>query len=276
MQLPTIAPISIDLSELAKEFSLKQDQVDELGAVIAGSITDRIYYNWQNQAKRSLRSTRDVYLKNLNIGQITPLRKFIILTGKLPNMLEDGVGAFDMKQSMLNSPKAKTSKSGKRYITIPFRHASADSLGENSAFSDVMPPTVEAIVKRLQPKRTVLGAGFTMTSKAQALSFDKIPKQFQIPNSRPAVSNLNTQKSYSAYEHKSPIYEGMIREEKTYEKATQSQYVTFRRISENSDVNSWIHRGIISGNFAQKGLNETDIGGITDRAVDSYLEKQDV
>lgn len=270
--MPIIPPISIDLSDLAKEFSLKEAQADELGAMVVGAITDRIYYNWYSSAARGLHSSRKAYLSNLQIGQITPLKKFIQLTGKLPNMIEDGVGAYDMKQGMLNSPKAKVGKKGKRYITIPFRHATSDALGEDAAFSNVMPPEIYAIARTLRPMRTIVG---NTIKRPESLSFDSIPKRFQIPNTRPAVSNLDTKKSYSAYQHKSPIYEGMIREEKTYEQATQGQYVTFRRISENSDANSWINRGIMAHNFAKKALQITDVGNITDRTVDTYLQKLD-
>lgn len=270
--MSVIPPISIDLSELAKEFSLKEAQTDELGAMIVGAVTDRIYYNWHSSAARGLHSSRKAYLSNLQIGQITPLKKFIQLTGKLPNMIEDGVGAYDMKPAMLNSTKAKISKKGVRYIIIPFRHATSNALGEDAAFSNVMPPEIAAIARRLRPMRTIIG---NTISRPESLGSDSIPKRFQIPNTRPAVSNLDNKKTFSAYEHKSSIYEGMIREQKTYERATQGQYVTFRRISENSDANSWINRGIMAHNFAKKALQITDVGNITDRAIDTYLQKLD-
>ena len=44
--------------------------------------------------------------------------------------------------------------------------------------------------------------------------------------------------------HKTDLYSGMVRQEKTYESATQNQYTTFRRVSTNSDTRAWIHPGI--------------------------------
>lgn len=269
--MPKLDPIIINLSALAEEFSLKEAQIEELGAVIVGAVTDRIYYNWHAAAMRGLKSSRNQYINNLQIGQISPTKKFIQLTGKLPNMIEDGVGAFDMKVGFLKGPKVKVGKNGIKYITIPFRHATPGAIGEDAAFSNVMPPQIYDIVKNLRPLKTNITIG--NTQRPASLSNDSIPERFRVQNTRPAISNLNTQKTYSAYQHKSSIYTGMIREEKTYENATQGKYITFRRVSEKSDVNSWIHRGILAHNFAQKALADTDVGTITDRAIDAYLEQ---
>lgn len=264
-----IPPIQIDLSEVAEEFELKSAQIDELGTVMVNAITDRIFYNWQNAAKQTLKSTRKLYLNSLQIGTVGPHQKFIILSGDLPNMIEKGAGAFDMKKGFENSPNAKIKKNGGWYITVPFRHATPDALGESEIFANVMPKSVYKVAKTLAPKRTQVNVG--NISAPTNLGISMIPRVYQRTQVRPAVSNLQTQQTFDKYRHKNSIYEGMIREEKVYENATQSTYITFRRVSDKSDVNSWIHRGIMAHNFAQKGLAQTDVGNIADRVTDEFL-----
>lgn len=60
----------------------------------------------------------DAYRTGLNVEK-TKTGVKIILTNKLVNMFEGGFGPFDMKPGLLNSPKAKISKSGDRYIRVP-------------------------------------------------------------------------------------------------------------------------------------------------------------
>lgn len=262
-----IPPISIDLNDLASEFSLKQSQVDLLGIQIVNSITDRIYYNWVSSAKQGLRSTRNQYLKNLQIGQTSPLSKYIVLTGDFANMLETGFGAFDMKSGFAKGGKVKIKKNGGWYMTIPFRFATPGAIGESEIFSAVMPPDVYKNVRNLQSAKSSLEGGKTQSAKG----LNSVPKQFSIPKTRDAFSVVQGKQTFSQYQHKSSIYQGITRQEKTYGSSTQGSYVSFRRVSDKSDPMSWIHKGVDAKNFAKAALQKTDVGNIADRAIDSYL-----
>lgn len=268
--MPNLDPISIDITQIVNEFNLNQEQADSLANILLSQITDRIFYNWQNEAGKTLRSTRSEYLRNLNIINISKYKRAITLSGKFPNMLESGASTFDMKQGLLRSAKAKRGKNGKLYITVPFRHGTPGSIGESFAMR-TMPLDVYQVVRKLQGTRT--GLNNPVLQKISKLDINEIPAQYRIPKVRSAFSDIKTTTTYPQYTHKSSIYDGMTRQEKTYENATQSQYVTFRRVSLNSDPMSWIHHGIAAGNFAQKGLNKVDVVSLVDRTIDGFLNE---
>jgi hypothetical protein len=263
-----IGPIHIDLSELQQEFALKETQVEELGVTLVNAITDRIFNNWRVSAMNGLNSTRKSYIQALNIGEISSTKKYIQLTGVWPNMIENGFGAFDMKPGMLGSSKAKVTKKGTRFITIPFRWASSGSIGESEVFANVMPVEINTLVRRLRPTTTNISS---RTNSGGGLQLKQLPKDYQIPKSRGAFSDLKSRTTYPQYTHKGSIYEGIIRNETTYERATQSSYVSFRRVSEKSDPMSWIHKAQAAKNFAEQGLKKTDVASITDRTIDEFL-----
>jgi hypothetical protein len=70
--------------------------------------------------------------------------------------------------------------------------------------------------------------------------------------------------------HKSSIYQGMVRKEKTYEKATQNQYFTFRTISTSVVGDSWIRKPIEARNYAVK-VSEF-VSKMLPDAVSAYFE----
>lgn len=171
---------------------------------------------WMQQAQQELRSTRPIYLmglqeKNSILASYNgkPLSGAIVLRGRLPNMLEEGTPAFDIKAAMPKSKRAKPTKSGGWYITIPIRHSTPNSF----MYGKAMPPSVYDQVKKLQSRERLTVSG-------------------------------NERTSHTGYEHKANIYDGLTRIVKSYKPGTkQSQYMTFRRISDRSDPKSWIHPG---------------------------------
>ena len=47
--------------------------------------------------------------------------------------------------------------------------------------------------------------------------------------------------------------------------------MSFRRISDNSDTNSWQHPGFVAKNLKDKALDRVDIGQEVDKIIDNYL-----
>lgn len=264
-----LPPIKIDLSELQREFALKQAQVEDLGATIASNITDRIFHNWRKAAMDGLKSTRKLYIQNLQIGEISPTKKYIFLSGVFLNMIEAGFSAFDMKPGFLNSRKVKHTKKGSPYITIPFRWATPGALGESEIFANVMPREIYAQVRRNQSTITSPVNGTISRGKSNYI----LPSNLKITDLRPSFSDIKNRTTFPEYTHKGSIYEGIVRNEKTYEKATQGSYVSFRRVSEQSDMMSWIHKAQEGKNFAKKAIDSTNVAFITDRTIDAFLSE---
>jgi len=267
-----LPPVEINLGALAEEFQLTSQQFRDLNEYVVHEVTAEVARNWDNVARQGLNSTRDLYRRSLVVGDEGPFVGYVMLTGQLPNMIEGGASAWDMKIGFSQSNKVKYNKKGEWYLTIPFRWATPSALGENSAFSGVLPVSVyKAIRKTSTAARTSIQG---ISSRGTGLQFNEIPAQHRAPKSRAAFSDLKTKTTFAKYRHKTSLYQGIVRSQKTYEKATQGQYTSFRRVSKNSSPLSWIHRGLMAKNFAQQGLNDTNIEYIVDKSVDDYLAAQ--
>lgn len=213
--------------------------------------------------------------------------------GMMATVYENGVPPYDLKPGLLSGRNVKFGKNGP-YNTVPFRHGATKREAEGGHF-DVMPKEVYNIVKKryrgsseswsqarpLQVTQkgdtiAVVGkkTGFRghtsqdMNFSGQTSAMTKghylrgtgdYARETKTVMPRPGVVVPNwTPKTYTWVAGK---YEGMIRQTKKYDKAVQSKYQTFRRVSEKSDPNSWWHPGFPKvpimdglGNFVQQKL----------------------
>jgi len=260
--------IFIDLQDVINEFNLPKGMaMDMIDNVIKG-ITARFAREWEDQAKNKLKSSRAQYIKSLYIGTSGMFEGHVALLGTLPNMIEQGADPFDMKLGFAQSSKRKEGKNG-WYLTIPFRHGTPGILGESAGFSNVMPAEIYKVAKGLQVRKTYLfGAS---GQSGESLKNSQIPAALNIPATRPEIITKN--QTFEAYVHKSSIYQGMQRNAKQYGERETGQYITFRRVSQNSDRNAFIHKGIKAFNFAEAALRNIDIPYETDILVDNYLDQ---
>lgn len=265
----------IDISQLTNRFTLTQAESLKLSSLVVSGVTDEVERNWRELAHENLHSTRSQYLRGLMQPELiisgTKVQGIITLVGQLPNMIESGAPAFDMKTGFMKGAKVKVSKKGGWYTTVPFRFATPGALGENEAFTNVMPKAIYQIVKELDAfiydnEKGKLSRKTTVSMYGGALSKKDIPAPYDAPKTRKAYGE------YGSYTHKHSIYEGMRKEEKTYEKSTQSQYISFRRISNLSDPNSWIHPGFQALNLGDKALVKTEIDVVTENIAAKFLE----
>lgn len=263
---------SIDLSQVSSLGSVNREQYQSISNAIVIRASDEVYNQIRREASRKLKSTRQEYLRNINSPVIKGSKGSITLTGMLPNMIEQGSSAFDMKKGFAKSRKIKRTKSGGWYLTIPFRHASAGAVGENSAFSSVMPKAVYNLARKLKPNKTAFGgrsSGGGTFGKAELKRTGH-----GIIRTRPEINSNGgglSAKQKSAYKHKSSIYSGMRRNQKTYQTSTSGSYVTFRRVGSGSASNSWIHKGMKANNFMTKALKNLDVNSVTSAVVDEQL-----
>lgn len=154
------------------------------------------------------------YIKGLTFEKIGKDLYVISLHGDGPNALEEGFASFDMKPGLLSGPKAKVTAKGTRFNTVPFVHQPYSQTPASAAVKD-MRDAVQKLIKDRKLNKTVRDA----TGK---------PRQG-------IVATL----------HNTGIkdLEGLVKIQKGYGKTTQSTYMTFRRVSSNSDPTAWIHPG---------------------------------
>lgn len=256
--------INIDISDLIGELALPRNTADFITESIVEEITTEIYRNWRLEASNKLKSTRDEYLNGLEIIKNSKFSRTIMLNGKLANMIEKGASPFDMKEGFRKSSKVKYStKKNKNgdvsvswYLTIPFRIGTPGIVGENSAFSSIMPKQIHSLMQALP------------TGK----SLKKIPSPFDIPQTRQEINIPESNINFPEYTNKSSIYSGMVKNTGAYGKTTQNSYSTFRRVSENSDPNSWIHKGIQAHNLMNVAISNVDINIVSENKVDEILK----
>lgn len=257
----------VDLSDVIQEFNLLGAAAERLTQQVVDDVTAEVYRKWARQAAQGLNSTRNEYVRSIYLGEKGKFRNVLVLRGMLPNMLEFGVEAFDMKAGFAKSAKAKRSKKGGWYLTIPFRWATPGSLGENAVFANVMPVDVYSLARQLSPRRSTVGA----SRPGQALPASALPARHQGAKTRAAVSNALTGQHFPAYTHRNPLLEGLQRNEHTYQHVKQNTYQTFRRVSDKSDPNSWIHSGLKQRDFATKAMQTVDFDTVVNNSVDNFL-----
>lgn len=201
---------------------------------------------WIRQASMELKSTSRDYIQGIQEIEYKGDKAFISLVGQLPNMIEQGFPATDMKQHLLRGPKSKIGADGKRYNTVPFRHGSPGSGGRNVGAA--MPKSIHNLAKALSPTVSRPGGLDQGGSGGSSVVYgQRLHAGMKMSD---ATRKVLTTKQRD--HHKSGIHEGMIRQEKTYEGATQSSYSTFRRVSENSDPKAWLHPGITARHLARR------------------------
>lgn len=247
--------IQIDTSSLTDSFDLSQADINDLMDYTVKEMTYRFAREWEQEAVSILKNSRQEYINHLTVVDDGFAKGSVVLTGVLPNMVEQGADGFDIKIGLLNSPKAKTGKDGSKYITVPFKHGIPGSLQENFS-GGVMPSEVHDIVKKKKVD--------SVSGKSKGLVKDELPKAFQEPQKK----SLSENRSYT---HKNAIYEGL---RKSKDSAGNTSYESFRRVSGNSAPESWGHPGIDAANLAEKTLQSFDVPRQTGKIIDEWLRQR--
>jgi len=232
-------------------------------------VADAARNEWIRVARRELHTSKGEYINGIQPVESTPRVRIIALVGWLPNAVENGLDAFDLRETLLG-PKSKSRRQspGGWYARIPFRHATPGTAGlagapMGSSYGPVgagsrragglmgrdeattLGKSIHEFAKRLTPTRSLtMGSGQRVgTTYGERLPAGLAPL-LRGPN--PAHPDPRMRAG-----HKTDIYAGMIREEHTYAKATQTQYMTFRTISTKVQ-DGWIHPGITAHHLVDK------------------------
>lgn len=248
--------IKIDISDTVQEFSLTDGQTLSLAESIKGALVSEIYRQWSEQAELQLNSTRQSYIRGLNVFNDRLGVGGVRLVGALNNMIERGVSAFDMKTNMEKSAKKKISKRGDWYLRIPFRWATPDAMGESEVFAGNLPKEIYNIIKS--------------KPSGYALKSSDLPKGHAEPNTRKSVIAEEIGRVFEEYTHKSPMFEGLTRSKGS---TSGSTYNTMRTVGKRSSQNAWIHSGIKEYNLLGSALNNVNTDIIVNNTADKVLSE---
>lgn len=242
--------------------SLSEEAVQQMLADIAEAARDK----WVQLAQAELTTSRRDYVAGVQAVELSPGMAVIALVGELPNIIEQGMDATDMHDTLLgpNVPVAPVGSRGKHpkagggyYRAIPFRHGTPTSGGASgapmgrvyrghSAVEDAMKlgKQIHAQAKKLAATTSLPGKGTKWGGKLPAGLAPKLKEH-----------------------HKTDIYAGMVRNEKTYTKTTQSSYSTFRTISTGSP--GWMRPATEGRNLAEQV--SAFIAQLAPQTLEAYL-----
>lgn len=221
------------------------------------AIADQARDTWITLAQEQLTESQLDYING--IQQVTadssqPMGLQIVLLGDVPNQIEAGSPSVDMRTYLLG-PKVpvvpvgsgmKGKHQGKKgfYRAIPFSHQNPGGVGVTGtpigrpyaghpAVANVneMAAAIWKAAKKLAPSHGMPGGKITYGGRLPAGMAPKLRSH-----------------------HKSDIYAGLIRSQKTYAKATQSTFTTFRTISTNGT--GWIRGAVAGKNLCGKVAEE--------------------
>lgn len=249
-------PIEIDISPILQAYSQLEGRASELSAFILDRVQDTYMFEWENHINKELKSTRVEYRSAIYVDRVDESNTIIGLTpreSKLALMLENGASSFDIKEGMEKSGKRKEKEDGGWYMTVPFRLATTEALGESSIFSGQLPSEVQ---ESIQEK------AISVTTGKSTLKVEDLPSQYQ--------KILNNK--VTGYTHKAPIYAGLVRQKvNSTDKESRTTYTTFRRISDKSDEDSWTHPGFEPKKLMDKALNDLQLDFVVSKAIDDFM-----
>lgn len=246
---------AIDLSDTIREFTLIPEEIDSMCDYVLDRTVDEIMMKWMDLVNGELHTTRDEYKRAMYSDRPDTRTAIIGLAArdsKLAMMIEVGAEAFDEKTGFANSDKKRLTKEG-WYLTIPFRHAISESI----MGMDV--PGMDTTVLDLMRTGATIG-----------------PEELPAPHDEILTHELKLNTgTLISYKHKAPIYAGMHRRNiASTMNEKRGGYFTFRRVSNNSDEQAWIHPGFRPHAFMDRALQQMEAGAVVDAAVQEWLDRK--
>jgi hypothetical protein len=256
--------IQTDLDVLLPE-TLLGSLTDEVRAAMALDIATELQSRWRTLAKERLKTALSDYENGIQEAHLEGQAAVVALVGDLPNRLEHGSPAYDMRSTLLgpNVPIVPArsgqrgkhqSKNGGYFRSIPFRHQTPSKGGFDvqsmrhaktmgAAYRGMMGDgEAEKLGKAIYAVAKTLGGSTSAPYKLTGQkTTTKTPsgKQTRLATMGPP-KYANRLPSGLAPKlrphHSTDIYAGMVKAQATYKKSTQSSYMTFRTISTNKTV----------------------------------------
>ena len=243
----------IEKIEMVRKFGMAiQNGLEKSAAALPIVVRQQI----TTKAKTKLHSTLEPYLDGIQTDIENMV--FIVDIDKdnwLANALEVGVSPFDMKNGLLNSPKAKTGKSGKKYIHVPIMKDAkrkADTMGTEKSqeyqrlIEHVMrKPKYGASTLKHQSDGTVIETQKVITDEPKLQGFYRFRK-------------LDSAKRF---------FSGKTQ-------GIPFQHVMFRTVSENGSKTGadWSHPGIKALNIFKE--IERELPQIFEKLLDSAIQAE--
>lgn len=241
----------IDISDLLMEFEELSSKSGEFKNYLLKKIEKEFTFQWETNINKDLKGTRSEYKKAIYVDY--PEEGVLVMglnprESQLALMIEDGASSWDMTDGFQKSKNKTNKANGGWYLTIPFKHATSEAIGESNIFSNKMTPVVQAEVKR----------------QGTLKDLSKLPEEYSKLMSNPTTGTA----------HKSPIVQGIRRiDVSSSTKENRGGYTSFRRVSDNSEEGSWIHPGFEARKFMEQTMKQVPFDTIVAESIDEFLMK---
>lgn len=235
---------------------------------------------WIKLAKQDSSVFRFDYMQGIQPVSAQGTRHTVTLVGEIPHLLEDGDPRRDLRDTLLgpNVPVVPVGKRGKHlsrqrqfYRAIPFRHTTP---GSGQAIGQAM-GSAYAGHSAVENAKTLGTAVYQAAKGLEATTTTPYGKtrwggRLSTSRLRSGLKAGQAGVPLLKEHHKSSIYEGMIRSQKFYRSALQSQYVTFRTISTGVRDASWWRKAIRARHYAEAVQRFVD--KLLPQAIEHFLE----
>lgn len=242
-----------DFSEVIKELNLEEDEITNFNSLISNKIQETYEQKFTEIIKDLPDEERKIYQEAFIVNKNSDGVE-LNLEGDEANKLEEDSGPFDLKVGFSTSAKRKIKKDGGWYLIIPFRHATSKNVVNSSQFASILSRSLYDKARKTDKP---------LTKK------DLSPKD-RIPGLRKEINYQGIK--IPEYMHKAPQYQGLIKVK--IPGSSGSQYFTFRKVSDKSDPNSWIHPGMKGKKILDKLVDSIDIDSVVDEAISEYIENE--
>lgn len=212
--------IKLEAEKLKKDLDLLSKQTQRNLKTAIKQLSLNVYNEADRLASEKLITSREDYRNALKYQQLSDDTYIIYLDPQSAsaNAIEKGWEPFNMIKGLVNGPKSRVSKEGKRYNIIPFRQRPYSKEPTKQVVAD-MREAIQSIIKDKNIGKTV--------------------KEF----------NDKTITFFEGIED--PRLQGLTKITSPIEgkKAKHTQYFIWRVVSENSKIPSWNHPGYKGANI---------------------------
>jgi hypothetical protein len=245
-----VALLEVDLRDAIPQELIATLRSEDAISAMLDSVAASARKHWIGLAQDELRSSARAYIDAIQDVEVeeTLVRSITLAAAWLPSAVESGVDEYDLRDTLLTSPKAKESKGGGKYMRVPFRHGTPDSLGHagKPMGSSYGPPGMAS--------RGLFGQ--LSVDHAREFGAD-IYRAAKALRGKQRLGEGTSGAPKLAPHHTTDIYTGMQRRkemktnERTGKASAHTQYMTFRTIS-TKNPQGWLHPGIEPRKFAER------------------------
>lgn len=211
------------------------------------------------QVQSKLRSTREKYLDALSFQQVSDDTFMITLDAKAM-WIEEGIAPnTDMLEGLLNSPKAKTSKDGHKYIVVPFEHNKGPSK-QTQAQQSLTATIREELKRRKIPygKLEMDASGKPKTGLLHSFDIkDKPIKEMHAPGQgKGPIGHVMQGPTGIPLLKGIRVYQREIKDKATGKSKIVKSIMTFRvASSKQRGTGQWVHPGLEPKHFFEETVD---------------------